>query len=180
MTRKRMLLVGGVVTLVALAIGAYVWLCQGGLLAVTVVSQMHEDKETGLQRLLCETDHEALLAACQALLHRVEAGKLEPGKYSFGANPDSETARFPKPIVDLGPNCVYVEASRIMIEMMGGFDHYGVTVYREDYDGTHFAGFKYGDKELIPGLWYYDDGYDENPRYGKQIDALLENSKQGK
>ena len=64
-----------------------------------------------------------------------------------------------------------------MIEMMGGMDHYGVSVYREDYSGTQFAGFKYGDRELVPGLWYYDDGYDENPRYGKKIEGLLDGGK---
>jgi len=174
-----MFLVGAAVVLVVIAIGAYVWLCQGGLFGVMLVSRMHRDKEAGLQRLLCETDHEALLAACQELLHWVETGDLEPGKYGFKSDPHAETSRFPEPIVELRPSCVYVEADRIMVEMMGGLDHFGVDVYVEGFDGTRFAGFKYGDKELVPGLWYYDDGYDENRRYGRKIDALLENSKKG-
>lgn len=180
MPKVQTLLMGAAVVLVLIAIGACARSCKEGLVGVKLLSKMHRDKKAGCMRLLCETDHAALLAACQELLHQVETGDLKPGTYDFGSDPHPKTSRFPEPIVELRPSCVYVEADRIMVEMMGGLDHFGVDVYVEGFDGTRFAGFKYGDKELVPGLWYYDDGYDENPRYGRKIDALIENCKKDK
>jgi len=64
-----------------------------------------------------------------------------------------------------------------MLEMMGGLDHFGVYAYPEDYKPPPHAGFELGDKKLIDGLWYYDDGYRGNPEYGKRIEALLQKRK---
>ena len=64
-----------------------------------------------------------------------------------------------------------------MLEMLGGLVHFGVVAYTEDYQKPPFAGFKFGDRELIPGLWYYDDGYN-NPEYDKKFEALLQKWKE--
>jgi hypothetical protein len=63
-----------------------------------------------------------------------------------------------------------------MVELFGGFLHYGVMAYPEDY--RYDAHLWYGDKQLIPGLWYFDDAYrDEYPRHKKKIDALIQKGK---
>lgn len=175
--KKRVFFLLATVVLALFGVAAGLWFCRGGGFVLLTVSRMDADKQAGRRRLLCETNHAKLLAACRELLRRVEAGDLSARQYGFGSNPDPAKAQFPKVIVALEPSCVYVEAGRIMIEMMGGMDHYGVSVYREDYSGEHFAGFRYGDRELVPGLWYYDDGYDENPRYDKKVEALLNSDK---
>ena len=138
------------------------------------------DMRRGQVRLLCKTDHQTLLEACNELSKQVAKGNLKPGKYSIRRDPDPESARFPQPILDLGPTYVYIDengSGRVMLAMMGGLGHFGVQAYPEDYQKPSFAGFKFGDKELIPRLWYYDDGYDANPDYYKKIDALIQKGK---
>ncbi|MHC4632344.1 MAG: hypothetical protein ACYS9C_13905 [Planctomycetota bacterium] len=124
-------------------------------------------------RLLCETDHQALLEACRELSRRAAAGDLKHGMYYVRS--DSQP---PQPILDLGPNHVFIRYDgRVMLEMMGGLDHFGVYAYPEDYKEPPVMGFELGDKELIDGLWYYDDGYLNNPEYDKPIEALLQKRK---
>jgi hypothetical protein len=42
------------------------------------------------------------------------------------------------------------------------------------------GGVEYGDKELIPGLWYYDDGYVHNSRWDEWVEAMLRKRKNRK
>ena len=56
---------------------------------------------------------------------------------------------------------------------MLGFEGGGIRAYPADYRDNQF-----GDKQLIPGLWYYDGGeYDRGGRHKKWIDALVEKGK---
>jgi hypothetical protein len=64
--------------------------------------------------------------------------------------------------------------------MHGGWDHikremshFGVNIYPEDFKEPK-GNFKYGDRELLPGLWYYDEGYLRNPEFDKIIEKLIE------
>jgi hypothetical protein len=61
--------------------------------------------------------------------------------------------------------------------MYGGLHHYGVTAYREHYEPAS-PSFRYGDRGLVRGLWYYDDGYEGNQKYDQKIKALLKKRKQ--
>lgn len=131
-------------------------------------------------RLLCKTDHQALLEACNELPKQAAKGNLKPGKYEVLINPDPEVSKFPRPILDLRPRYVYIDendSGRVLIEMTCALEvHFGVLAYTEDYKAPS-KGFEYGDKELIPRLWYYDDGYRDNPEYDKKIDALIQKGK---
>jgi len=130
-------------------------------------------------RLLCKTDHQALLEACNKLSKQVAKGDLKPGKYMVLINPDPEVSKFPRPILELRPKYVYLDDNigYVLIEMTGVLEiHFGVRAYPEDFKASS-KGFKYGDKELIPRLWYYDDGYRDNPEYDKKIEALIQKGK---
>ena len=131
-------------------------------------------------RLLCETDHQVLLEACRELSGRAATGELKPGRYRVFIDTDPEASTFPKPILDLGPSYVYIDeyiSGRLMLEMLGGLGHLGVEAYTEDFNEP-WPDFNYGDKELIPSLWYYDDAYEDNPDYAKKkIEALLQKRK---
>ena len=129
-------------------------------------------------RLLCKSDHKALLEACRELSRRCSRGDLKPGRYYMGYDRHPEASRFPKQILDLAPSYVYIDendSGRVMVEMLGGLGHFGVLAYTEDYIKPSYS--EYGDKELIPGLWYYDDGYRGHPEYEKRIEALLRKRK---
>jgi len=127
--------------------------------------------------LLCETDHHSLLEACRELSRRAAKGDLRPGQYFVLIDRDPEASTFPQPILDLAPSYVYIyEDTGVRLEMLGGLGHFGVQAYPEDFKQP-YADFRYGDRELIPGLWYYDDGYEGNPKYAKKIEALLQKRK---
>ncbi len=131
-------------------------------------------------RLLCETDHQALLEACNKLSKQVANGELKPGKYEVFVRPDPEVSKFPREILELRPRYVYIDENdngRVLIEMTGGFEiHFGVCAYTEDFKAFSKS-FEYGDKELISRLWYYDDGYRNNPKFEKRIDEIMHKGK---
>jgi hypothetical protein len=60
--------------------------------------------------------------------------------------------------------------------MEGGVSGYGVRIYPEDFKATSRY-FNYGNKELLPGLWYYDDEYRRIPQYDKVIDYIIQKGK---
>jgi hypothetical protein len=129
-------------------------------------------------RLLSETDYQALLEACRKISRDIDQGNLLTRKrYSVRNKPSTEVKRFPQVILDLEPRFIDTWTDgRVVLVMSGGIYHYGVTAYPENYKKPIDV-FKFGDRELLPGLWYYDDGYINNPEYDKRIDELIEKHK---
>jgi len=132
-------------------------------------------------RLLCRTDHQALLQACREVLRR---GSLEIGRSYWigGGQRRPEVSSLPKPILDLAPCAIRIEkilgGEPVVHLVMGtSADYFGAYAYPEDYKAP-FERFHYGDKQLVPGLWYCDEGYADNPGYDKRIEALLKKRKQ--
>lgn len=159
-----------VIVFIALNILGYL----SGLLYIK--ADIRKGKERQM-RLLCETDYQVLLEACRQLSRRVALGYLKPQQYNIRIEPDPEAARFPRPILDLEPTYVILDPSGAMtIELHGGFLHYGVIAYPEDFKEPPYS-FKYGDRKLIDGLWYYDEDYKGNPALQNRIEALIEKGK---
>ncbi len=126
--------------------------------------------------LLYETDHKALLEACRIVLKEAREGKWEYYKqYVVRSSRDPNVDRLPEQILRLNPTYIYLRQNSIRIELVGGIHHLGVTAYSEDYE---FEG--HGDKKLLDGLWYYDDGYREDPDYKKVIESLRPKSNEQK
>lgn len=158
--------------LVVFALGlTFLYLTPIGKFLILMRADAKREKQKTV-RLLSETDHEALLAACRELLREVEAGNLRPYRYSVGYKADPEASQFPQVILDLDPMFVDTQDSgRVFVEMYAGIHNYGVTAYSEDYQepSPHFV---YGDKKIIDGLWYYEDGY--NPKYDEWVEKQLQ------
>jgi len=120
------------------------------------------------------------LEACREISKEVVAGNLDPKGYIVRYKPDPEISRFPQIILDIEPLCIDVyNDGRVSLEMTGALHHSGVTAYPENYKNPSDY-FKFGDRELIPGLWYYDDGYHEDAEFGKKIDELIAKHKKKK
>jgi len=173
MTSKRMIVAGVVIVL---ALSFILPISFSPWTPVAFYLMGHQAKRMR-ERILCKTDHQALLEACREVLNQ---GDLDPGrKYKVrNAQHDPEVSQFPKPILDLAPNYLLIEdiAGNLRLEMHGGTDHFGVRAYPKDFRKP-FPSYEYADKELIPGLWYYDDGYNHNPEYDKKIDDLIQKYK---
>lgn len=146
------------------------------LLLVLAVAGCPSERHT----LLCDTDYEAVLKACREVLDNASAWGLEVGgKYNIRWTPRSPLAsRFPKAILDLAPVQARIQYEGCLIlEMHGGFDHFGFIVYSKSFREP-YPGFEYEGREIIEGLWYHDDDYrDEFPIYKKKIDAWIEKGK---
>jgi len=157
----------------ALPVAKHVWI----RLMVSKAQKMGEEMR---EDLLCKTDFPALLAACRELSNRAAKGELKPGRYFISNGPrDPQVLSFPQPILDLEPSGLYIDennSGRVMLEMLGGLDHFGVLAYTEDYKKPSWTN-KYGDRELIHGLWYYDDNYKKIPNYDARVEALLQKRK---
>jgi len=66
-------------------------------------------------RLLCETDHQALLEACREISRMFADGELKKYKYMVRINPDPEISSFPQVIIDLEPTYIDIGDKRTAI-----------------------------------------------------------------
>jgi hypothetical protein len=129
-------------------------------------------------RLLCETDYQELLNSCREFSRQVATGKLNKSFYHIPYKPDPEISHLPQSILKLDPQYISGHTDgTVTVNMIGGLTHFGVIAYPEDYKPP-YSNYRYGDKELIPGLWYYDDEIDDKfPSYEKYIDSLIKKGK---
>lgn len=131
-------------------------------------------------RLLSETDHQVLLEACREVMKR---GDLESGRryWVHPSQPSPEVSRLPRAIIDLEPSyvCINDLFGYMVIVMHRGMANFGVNAYPENFQKP-FPNYRYGNKELVEGLWYFDDGYGPgtDSAYDKKIEALLKKRKQ--
>ncbi len=145
---------------------------------ITIIIKKGQQRQV---RLLCETDHQALLEACREISRMFAKGDLKKYEYMVRINPDPEISSFPQVIIDLEPTYIDIDPEGcVRVELYGGLDHYGVNAYTGDFKPP-VSNFHYGDRKLIDGLWYYDDGYANNPKYyGKGIEELIQKGKMKK
>ena len=153
-----------------------------------VVNDIHHQAHLRRVLLLCETDHQALLKAGREILNQIPKDRLDLnpppdgidhlGNFKFVL---PEDIQIPQIVRDLKPFvCLISSDGYLTLEMHGGWDHikremshFGVNIYTEDFKESELN-FKYGDRELLPGLWYYDEGYLRNPEFDKIIEKLIE------
>jgi len=150
------------------------------LMALTVLRDLcfsHTLPNQKLVRLLYEIDHQELLAACRELSLRVTTGEVRPGTYWVRRKRQPRLSEPPPIILQINPLHVRIDGEGYVALEIGGIPYCGLVAYpRDTKEGFSFQ----GDIELIPGLWYYDEEYnDTQPEYQKEIDALIQKWKMG-
>jgi len=150
------------------------------------VNDAHRHAHLRRVMLLCDTDHQALLKAGREILSQVLEGSMNPRPDGIRHLGDlkfvlPKGVQIPHNIRELKPHvCLISHDGYLTLEMQWFFDHFrremshfGVNIYPEDFEEPE-RNFKYGDRELLPGLWYYDEGYLRNPEFDKLIEELIE------
>ena len=124
-------------------------------------------------RLLIKTNYHDLLEACRDVMKRED---LVPSRAY-----KSSRLQLPEVIRKLGPSAIRKNDNFINIYIRGFMDRFGVYAYPQDFE-VPYKGFEYGYKELIQGLWYYDEGYSPkpDPEYDKWIEKFIEKNKKAR
>jgi hypothetical protein len=178
-TRKKIALGIAVAMVLVTLISVFVFPWREPLFRVLWLRAIHQAQQRRVL-LLCKTDHPALLKAGREILSKVSKDRLNPqsdGYRYLGDFAVPKGVRTPQAIRNLRPRGFIISYDNYLtVEMHGGMDHFGVKIYPEDFREPH-RNFEYGDRELLPGLWYYDDGYLHNPEYDKMIETLIEEYK---
>ncbi len=128
------------------------------------------------KRLLCETNYNLLLETCRKLPKPIQnQGRSYYSAKSISSNlPQGFSGEV---ILNLKPERVYLDENGCVSIAFGHtFWHFGIRAYPKDFNGPLPSGV-YGDRELIPGLWYYDELYQSNQNYSDVIDRLVKKNK---
>ena len=168
-----------IVIVVVTLIGVLVFSRRGPLLRI---SKPHGIPRAQQRRilLLYHTDHEALLKAGRQILSQ---GPKDPMNYRYYGPqhiegfPIPRRVRIPKVIRKLRPHASLINRNGyVVLQMQGGRVDFGVRIYPEGFKGYRYY-FTSGNRELLPGLEYYDYKYDHIPEYDKIIDGIIQKGK---
>jgi hypothetical protein len=132
-------------------------------------------------RLLYHTDHEELLQAGREILSR---GPKDPKNYRYlgpmhiDGFPVPRRVRIPKVVRKLKTHANLINFNGyVVLQMKEAAIGFGVKIFPEGFKAPRSPYFSYGNKELLPGLWYYDEKYHRNPQYNKIIDEIIQKGK---
>jgi len=130
------------------------------------------------RRLLCDTDHEALLEECRKLSKQIASEDANTGlSVAITEVPASKLSGFPT-IQKVGGRAIVDSKGGASIELGGTWRHFGVLAYHEDSAKPSSSSHSFPEnRELVPGLWYYDDLYNRDKNYDKVVEKLLRKNK---
>src|ERR1051325_7496387 len=158
MTRSKKIVLGGILGVVLLAVAYFGW--PFIFFGIAAWRDVQHSKSERVQ-LLYRTDHVAILAACREVITNrhtfTRDGDWHGTENSDQSFIDPKDPRVPAVIVALRPRDIIASDSDVHLELHDGFDHYGVIALTEQGASSRTNGFS-GPFQLIPGLWYYDEG----------------------
>lgn len=129
--------------------------------------------------LLYHSDHEALLKAGREILRQSPDPRryMPVGPFHVLGFPVPRYVHIPKVVHQLRPHAIYINFDGYtVLQMEEGVTGYGLKIYPEGFKIKR-RDFQYVNRELFPGLWYFDEKYERNPEYGKTIDYIIQNGK---
>jgi len=128
-------------------------------------------------QLLYHTDHEVLLKVGREILRQ---GPKDLKNYRYfgpmhiNGFPVPRGVRIPKVIHKLRPYATLINFNGyVVVQMEQGVVGFGAKIYPEGFKEPH-SDFEYGNRELLPGLWYFDYQYSDNPEYDRKVDAIIQ------
>lgn len=149
-----------------------------GTAVLLFIAYLHVERQKVEQRLvhlLCYTDHQALLEACREVSKRAGTGELRAGR-AYAIRRHMGRYGFPQAILNVDPLFVRIDSDgSVWVELFWAPSQ-GVVAYPEGYQA--YGERRPGDKELVPGLWFYDEEYSlRRPKYVEYIDGLIARGK---
>jgi len=109
------------------------------------------------QRLLHQTDHQELLKVCRQMIKDYNNEVFSKAHISIHDASEEDLKHIPKVILNIEPGYIRFDKNRVMVALIGGLDHAGVTAYMNDAEAVTSD----DNMKLIDGLLYYDDGLRE-------------------
>jgi hypothetical protein len=176
---------------VLLAIGClYLWSRPD--LWLPIVSAEDRLRIARRRRVLYETDHVQLMAACTKVITNRNLYKTTP-RIAESTNVswlDPRDNELPSILRSIDPSCIVVDDGRLRADLWicgSSCAHFGIVAYlnKDAYSQTnflieseHYEAGHFGLKELVDGLYYYDEwGLDGKERWQKK---LLDSIKPGR
>ncbi|UCF16504.1 MAG: hypothetical protein JSW59_03410 [Phycisphaerales bacterium] len=133
--------------------------------ALLILNSPDDSPQARRVRLLCQTDHKALREAGREILRKgPEPRKYRPiGPIHIDGFPVPRGVPIPRVIRKLRPHAVLINFNGyVVLHMQEGLANFGVKIYPEGFSRPS-RHFRYGNRELLPGLWYYDHRYRSDP-----------------
>ncbi len=128
-----------------------------------------EELAVKTQKLLHQTNHHELLKVCRQMIKDYNKGVFNKAHISIHDASLKDLKHIPEIILNLEPVYVWFSKNRVMVALIGGMGHAGVTAYMNNEEAV--AGDD--NMKLIDGLIYYDDGLREaNDDYKDYLKSL--------
>jgi hypothetical protein len=171
--RTTIFVMGAIVLLVALVLVRH-------RLSISVPQSAESLEQQRRVLLLYHTDYEELLKAGREILSRGPKDLehyIYLGPMHINGFPVPRGIPIPKVIRKLRPYATLINFNGFtFVQMKEGVVGFGVKIYPEGFKPPP-SPFEYGNRELIPGLWYFDEKYDTDSEYDRKIDEVIKKGK---
>ncbi len=128
---------------------------------------LDEVRRPQIRRAVYEIDHVQILKDCREVIKAHLTGKWNKKNYVFDI--DAELQNLPKSLIEIGYGNIYITDDSILINC--GI-RLGLVALSKDAIPSKTSFSCHLNRELIPGLYYYDFWYDEIDNYDEYIDSL--------
>ena len=133
------------------------------------MERTHDRIERGITKILYQTDHVLFLKACRD--YRRSIFQEQGSGQSLFLGDDPEFQELPAVILAIEPGWVSFRENDVLIGWAGGIT--GTRWVEADVEGvTNERSPLLGYRRLTNGLWYYDEGIENNSEYDKWLDEL--------
>jgi len=140
----------------------------------------NSDIDYSRKKILHETDYQKLLEAGREILSKAEIDKVIDNEYTRYKLPgDIKIPKIVRRLKLIGSPFLSLADGylALFIDISNRSSYVQVIIYPEDFNEP-YEYFYFGDKELLPGLWYNDEEYHYDPNgYDKIVQSIMNTGK---